>query len=190
MESFEFSDSKLVELSLKNSDYFAILIDRYADPLGRYVRRRSKATSHDVDDILQEIFIKVYRNLNGFDNSLSFSSWIYRIARNHLIDWYRKEKKRDSISLDDEDSTIAGTLVGGLPTDAMARQGDVVKEVGIALDSLSPLYKDVLVLRFFEDKSYDEISDIMRIPVSVVGVRINRGKAMLKKKLDNLLLEG
>lgn len=182
------SDAQLVQNSLENPEHFVHIINRYGAPLSRYIRRRSRATEHDVEDILQDIFIKVYRNLNDFDDRLSFSSWIYRITHNHIIDWYRKEKKHDNVSLDNEESTLIFSLAGGESADAAAHAKELSGEVSKILDNISPAYRDVLVLRFFEDKSYEEISDILRIPVSAVGVRINRAKAAIKKKLleDNL----
>lgn len=183
MEESPLPDAKLVELSLENSDNFVLLINRYKAPIARYIKRRSHATAHDIDDILQEVFIKVYRNLNDYDKTLSFSSWIYRITHNHLIDWYRKQKNKNTVSLDDEESSILGTLAGDLNADTMSNTNDTVNDVSNALDTLSPMYKDVIMLRFFEDKTYDEISDIMQIPVSAVGVRINRAKSILRKKL-------
>lgn len=177
------SDAELVRRSLENPDSFSHIIRRYSEPLARYVRRRSRATGGDIDDILQDIFIKVYKNLNDYDDRLSFSSWVYRITHNHIIDWYRKEKKHDTISLDNEDAGILHVIAGGEEADKLTSQSELSGEIAGILDSLSPGYKDVVVLRFFEEKSYEEISDIMRIPVSAVGVRLNRAKQAIKKKL-------
>ncbi len=177
------SDKDLVARSLKNPEDFVYLIRKYEDAISRYVRRRSKATAADASDIVQEIFIKVYRNLNDFDSGLTFSSWIYRIAHNSIIDWYRREKKRDYISIDEQDSGILINLAGTESADGFALTEEVKKEIGEILEGMDSIYKDVLVLRFFEDKNYDEISDIMQIPVSAVGVRINRAKKIVKKKL-------
>ncbi len=177
------SDADLVKRSLENPDNFSHIIRRYSAPLGRYIRRRSHASTHDMEDMLQDIFIKVYKNLNDFDQRLSFSSWIYRITHNHIIDWYRKEKRHDTISLDDEDSGIIYSIAGGEEADKFANFKELSNEVSEVLGLLPPGYKDVIVLRFFEDKSYEEISDIMRIPISAVGVRINRAKSAIKKKL-------
>ncbi len=177
------SDKDLVVSSLKNPEDFVYLIRRYEDAISRYVRRRSKATAADASDIVQEIFIKVYRNLNDFDTGLSFSSWIYRIAHNSIIDWYRKEKKRDYISIDEEDSGILSSLAGNESADGFTLTEEIKKEITEILEEMDSNYKDVLVLRFFEDKSYEEISDIMQIPVSAVGVKINRAKKIVKKKL-------
>lgn len=181
------SDKDLVTRSLQNPDDFVYIIRKYEEPISRYIRRRSKATNADVNDIVQEVFIKVYRNLNDFDPDLAFSSWVYRIAHNTIIDWYRREKKRDYISIDDEDSGMLINLAGSESADGFAISEEIKKEITKVLADMDPIYKDVLILRFFEDKNYEEISDIMQIPVSAVGVRINRAKKIVKKQLlDNV----
>ncbi len=177
------SDADIVEKSLENPDYFRYIIERYSGKLSRYIKRRSHATSHDTDDILQDIFIKTYRNLNDYDSKLAFSSWVYRIAHNTIIDWYRKEKKHDAISIDESDSMILISLSGDEFADTESNYADIEKEISEVLESLDASYKDVIILRYFEDKSYDEISDIMHIPVSLVGARLTRAKNMIKKKL-------
>ena len=182
-ETISLNDIEVVKKSLENPDYFRAIIERYNKPLARYIKRRSHATEHDVDDILQEVFIKIYRNLNDFDERLAFSSWVYRIAHNHIIDWYRKEKKYNTIDLDDEGSVLVLTLAGDENADKYSNQHELKVEINSVLETLDANYKDVVILRFFEDKTYEEISDIMQIPVSLVGARLNRAKTMIKKKL-------
>ena len=87
-----YTDVELVGLSLENQQYFELLVDRYEKKLRRYIKRITYVTSEDQEDMLQNIFLKVYINLNGFNTDLSFNSWIYRIAHNEIIDWSRREK--------------------------------------------------------------------------------------------------
>jgi RNA polymerase sigma-70 factor (ECF subfamily) len=182
-DSLHLNDKDLVKNSLENPDHFRYVIERYGEKLTRYIKRRAKVNSHDVEDILQEVFIKIYRNLNDYDERLPFSSWVYRITHNYIIDWYRKEKKHDTIDLDDVDSKIAINLAGEENADKYSNEQENSLEIARVLDSMGSSYKDVIVLRYFEDKTYDEISDIMQIPVSLVGARLNRAKSMIKKKL-------
>ncbi|PIU78076.1 MAG: hypothetical protein COS72_03485, partial [Candidatus Moranbacteria bacterium CG06_land_8_20_14_3_00_43_56] len=93
----EKTDEELVALTLKNQDFFSCIVERYEAKLTRYIRRISAATQEDAEDLLQEIFVKVYRNLYGFDPSLKFSSWIYRIAHNQVISQWRKTKSRPQV---------------------------------------------------------------------------------------------
>jgi len=178
------TDAEIVKKSLVEPDYFLHIIERYRDKLTRYIKRRTRATSHDVDDILQEIFIKIYKNLNDFDSGLVFSSWVYRIAHNYIIDWYRKEKKHNNtIDLDDEDTGLIMTIASEELSDNYSMSEEIKQEIQKVLEKLDSSYREVVILRFFEDKSYDEISDIMQIPVSLVGARLNRAKKIIKQKL-------
>jgi RNA polymerase sigma-70 factor (ECF subfamily) len=179
------SDEDLVIECKKDQKYFAVLVERYVPKLTRYIRRRSMATSDDIDDLLQNIFIKVYRNINEYDTSLLFSSWIYRITHNEMIDWYRREKRRTTLSLDDEARDIVSKLFSD--EDAIVRFSHQEQRAYIiqALNKLDEKYKDILLLRFFEEKSYEEIADILKIPAGTVAVRINRAKKQLQKTITH-----
>lgn len=177
------TDEQLVIECKKDQRHFAVLVERYVPKLTHYIRRRSLATSDDIEDLLQNVFIKVYRNINEYDTSLLFSSWIYRITHNEMIDWYRREKRRATLSIDDE----AHDIVSKLFTDddhvgrvSSAEQKQLVID---AVNKLDDKYKDILLLRFFEEKSYEEIADILTIPPGTVAVRINRAKKQLEKIL-------
>jgi RNA polymerase sigma-70 factor (ECF subfamily) len=177
------SDEDLVIECKKDQQHFAVLVERYVPKLTRYIRRRSMATSDDIDDLLQNIFIKVYRNINDYNTSLLFSSWIYRITHNEMIDWYRREKRRVTLSLDDEARDIVSKLFSD--EDAIVRFAHQEQKEYIiaALNKLDEKYKDILLLRFFEEKSYEEIADILKIPAGTVAVRINRAKKQLQKTI-------
>ena len=86
------TDEELVKLALQKQEHFVYLINRYQHKLLRYIKRISNFSVEETEDILQEVFIKVYRNLEGFDQSLKFSSWIYRIAHNQTISHFRKSR--------------------------------------------------------------------------------------------------
>ena len=90
----EKSDPELVELSLKNKEFYGFLIQKYQDKLKRYILRISGGVYNDADDILQDVFIKVYKNLNDYDPELKFSSWIYRITHNETISFLRKVNRK------------------------------------------------------------------------------------------------
>ncbi|MEO5645895.1 MAG: RNA polymerase sigma factor [Candidatus Paceibacterota bacterium] len=177
------TDEKLVIECKKDQEHFAVLVERYVPKLTHYIRRRSLATSDDIEDLLQNIFIKVYRNINEYDTSLLFSSWIYRIAHNEMIDWYRREKRRTTLSLDDEAQDIVSKLF--TEEDHISRFSNAEQKQAVinAVNTLDEKYKDILLLRFFEEKSYEEIADILQIPPGTVAVRINRAKKQLEKTL-------
>jgi RNA polymerase sigma-70 factor (ECF subfamily) len=176
----ELTDTELVRLTLEDKNHFGFLIERYEAKLGRYINRLGVRRSEDQDDVLQEIFIKVYRNLYGFDTSLSFSSWVYRIAHNEAISWYRKSNVRPEGHLIAEGDEIT-TLLSSKEESREVLFDQTLNAVAVnkALKEIDAKYREVLVLRFFEHKEYDEISDILKIPIGSVGTLIHRGKKQL-----------
>jgi len=178
------TDKELVKLSLKNKDFFAYIIDRYEDKLLRYIKRITNLREDDLIDILQDIFLKVYLNLNDFDSRLSFSSWIYRIAHNQVIDTYRKNKSRphgNSIDVEDE---VLENFMNDFDFTKNLDLFFLKENVDNILNKLSYKYKEILVLKFFEEKSYKEISDILRKPLGTVAVLINRAKKQFISELN------
>jgi len=161
----DFTDEALVIECKKDQKHFAVLVERYVPKLTKYIKRRSLATSDDIDDLLQNIFIKVYRNINEYDTSLLFSSWIYRIAHNEMIDWYRREKRRATLSLDDEAQDIVSKLITEEDMTARFSHDEQKQYIIKTLNTLGEKYKEILLLRFFEEKSYEEIADIAKNPI-------------------------
>ena len=104
------TDEELVGLVLQNQDDFLYIMERYQEKLSRYIYRISGLVKEDTEDALQEIFLKVYQNLNDFDTSLKFSSWIYRIAHNHIISNHRKVKARPATVSYDDDPALMSRL--------------------------------------------------------------------------------
>lgn len=183
MDTYEtLTDEQIAEKCVSDSSFLAILIARYETKLDLYIQRKSNTTKEDRKDILQNVFIKVYKNINDFDQSLKFSSWIYRIAHNEMIDWYRKEKTHPVFHFEDDD-TIVNTIVSDIDIQKESINKELRMHVEKALQTLEPMYQEVVQLRFLEEKSYDEISDILQIPPGTVAIRINR----VKKKLQELL---
>lgn len=178
------TDEAVVEATLRDKNQFAVLVVRYEAKLDRYVRRLGILSPDDRQDVLQNIFIKTYRNLNDFDQGLSFSSWIYRIAHNEAMSWHRRENVRPTGHLvADSDEVLPQILSDELdPETAAIVAGDALR-IETALALVPDKYREPLILRFFEHKEYEEISDILRIPIGTVGTLIYRGKKELKKHL-------
>ena len=136
---------------------------------------------HATDDVLQDVMLKVYININSFDAKKgTFSAWIYRIAHNESINHLKKIK---TINFEDEDwqNYITSDNDFGLSFE----KKELSQAVRAALSGLNGRYREPLALYYLEGKSYQEISYILKIPISTVGVRINRGKAKLKNLLKN-----
>lgn len=177
------SDAKLVKLALKKQDAFEELVSRYEKRLFRYIRRFAGLQDQCVEDILQEVFIKLYRNLNSFDTDLKFSSWAYRITHNETISYIRKNKRNQNISLETDDEDAANLI------DFLKSEDDIPEEISKKelqsevheiLNRLPENYKEILILRFMEDMEYSEISDILKKPMGTVATLINRAKAQFK----------
>ena len=137
------------------------LTRRYESKLLHYIMRISRFDRDDAEDILQDVFIKTYYNLNEFDSELKFSSWIYRIAHNQTISEIRKKAVRPTVSLEKED------------IDRFEDAFDMVKEIDNTIDRekidealrmLDEKYREVLILRFLDEKDYIEIADILKKP--------------------------
>jgi RNA polymerase sigma-70 factor (ECF subfamily) len=122
----------------------------------------------------------VYINLNDYDSSLSFNAWIYRIAHNETISSFRKQKNRPKILESREDLFLFENIIDDTDILAELDLKLLQKSVHTALADIDQKYRDVLILRFLEDKSYDEISDILQIPSGTVATYISRGKQQLK----------
>lgn len=184
-DSVDLSDQEVVAMAKTDKAYFSYIVSRYEQKLRRYIERLGVRSADDKADVLQEIFIKVYKNLNAFDTSLKFSSWIYRIAHNEAISWFRKHNVRPEGHLITESDTVLALVA----TREAGAEENFDKNVNAevvtqALDEIDDKYRDPLILRFFEHKEYEEISDILKIPVGSVGTRIHRGKQQLAKQIN------
>lgn len=177
------TDEELVQIVLENQSIFSYLVNRYKDKLLRYIRRISNVGPEEAEDILQNIFIKVYLNLNDFDDSLKFSSWVYRIAHNEVIDNYRKRKARPQLlDADIKDSQIKELASGTNLLEELAQQ-ELKQEISAAISQIDIKYQEMIVLKYLEEKDYQEISDIIKKPLGTVASRMNKAKAELKKVL-------
>ncbi len=170
----ELSDEELVEYVRKqNKESYIEVIRRYKDKLLRYALYLT-GDEAEAEDIVQESFIKAYVSLNGFDEKKKFSSWIYRIVHNESMNVLKKKKNHISLELGlDFDS--------GVDLEDELIRMELKRKARYCLKKLPVIYREPLVLCFLEERSYQEISDILRIPVSTVGTRINRAKVLMKK---------
>ncbi|MEI8360526.1 MAG: RNA polymerase sigma factor [bacterium] len=171
-------DEALVDLVLANSDYYACLVNRYTEALRRYVFRLGCRES-DTDDVLQEVFLNAYMHLNDFDKKLKFSSWIYRIAHNQTISMFRKINVRPTVELTDLEPWQE-LILSSCPS--MKLDQDILsKRTKLVLDKLDPKYREILVLKYFEEKDYSEMSDILKKPMGTIATLVNRAKKQFIK---------
>lgn len=177
----EQKDEELVPLITEgDKELFGELIDRYEAKLTRYVKRFTQHPD-DVSDIVQIVFVKAYINLQSFDTTRSFNSWIYRIAHNESVT-YLKKKSNEKVSFIDFDIFLPHPFASEeSDTKTISRELEELLET--SLSKISPKYREVLVLYYYDDLSYQEIADVLHIPTATVGVRIRRGKEALEKTL-------
>jgi RNA polymerase sigma-70 factor (ECF subfamily) len=180
----EKTDEELVVLALENQEFFGCLMKRYKDPLSRYVVRIVPSFRNSLDDVLQEVFIKIYLNLRNFDPSLKFSSWAYRITHNHAVSLLRQESSRPkNVSTDNDEYNFFERYVA----DGQLNEKEIryaKEEVSYVLGMLDQKYREVLILRYLEEMDYEEISDILKKPVGTVGTLLSRAKIIFKEEYE------
>ena len=185
----EINDEEVVRRTLVDQDAFALLVERYEAKLTRYLERLGVSVREDREDILQNAFIKAYRNINNFDPTLSFSSWMYRIVHNEAMSFFRARRARPQVVLGEESELLLSEL-----RDEHADAAEVAErrlsreELSRGFATLDPRYREVLALRFFDDRSYTEISDILEVPVGTVSTLIYRAKRALREALPEAFL--
>ncbi len=179
------NDRKLAEDALRDRQAYSHIIHQYKGVLARYVRRLLGRQTQAVDDVLQDIFIKAYVNLNDYDRTRPFSPWIYRIAHNEAVNHLRKRNTEPQTVAGEDAQLILDRIASSDDPSANWVALRTAAEVQRALSGLDARYRDALVLRFLEDKSYDEISDILQIPPGTVATNISRGLKHLKVPLQD-----
>jgi len=182
------SDEELIKMILEDPEHLSLLMDRYWDKLFWFVKRISYFSPEDTEDILQDVFIKVYKNINKFDDSYKFSTWVFQITRNTTIDAIRKKGVRPpETSLEKDDLKLMLAEEGLGIEDRIVNQ-EKLEEVERILNSLPLKYREVMILKFLEEKSYEEIVDIVKKPKGTVASLLNRGKKLFLDKADNAQL--
>lgn len=151
---------------------------------------RMLGNAHEAEDVAQEAFIRAYINIHSFDSNRKFSTWLYRIATNLTID--RLRKRKPDYYLDAEVKGTDGlTMYGQIPTDTELPEDAVEKlelknYVHEEIAGLTPIYRSIILLRYLEDFSLKEISDILDIPLGTVKTRLHRGREALRGRLRDL----
>jgi len=162
---------------------FGILVKRYQAKMLRYARK-FLFNYHEIEDSVQEVFIKAYTNIQSFDASRKFSAWLYRIAHNQFINAIKK-KGKEPVPFFDLD-VLLPRLISKDKADAKTNQREIRQMIEQCLDKLDFKYREPLILYYFEELSYQEIADILRIPIATVGVRLKRGKKIIKSLCQKL----
>lgn len=165
----------------KNEPAFGVLMSRYQPKLLRY-GRRFLSDNAPIEDVVQEVFIKTYQNIQSYDVTRPFSPWIYRIAHNMFVNMLRSNSRLPFVTVD-LDLFSAHTAYEIDPA------GDEEREhartlVDRGLKALAPIYREVIILYYLEHFSYQEIADVLHVPVGTVGVRLRRAREALKNYVE------
>lgn len=135
--------------------------------------------SAEAEDLTQEIFLKLYTSLNKYSLGSNFKLWLYRLAKNHIIDWYRK-RKYVNLKMEEMKKDI---LFESIEDSLKENVEELKSKLRKAIESLDIQFKLPIILRDLQGLSYEEISDILDIPVGTVKSRINRGRLLLSEIL-------
>lgn len=184
----EISDEELIE-RFQNDDLKAydIIILRYKDQLLNFAYR-FLGNFEESEDIVQETFLRLWRNRHAYRQIAKFSTWIYTIAGNLAKTELRKRKRRKIVSIsdigyEDKDYEIKDEKAY---TDREADSSLTEKIIQDAINELAPRFKEVIILRDIQELSYEDIGSILRIPLGTVKSRVNRARLKLQSKLKDL----
>lgn len=175
------ADRDLVARVLGGDDLaFEYLFNRYRDAIHRLFVQRLGGTN-DADDLLQETFIKVYINLHRYSADYTFGQWVYTIARNTFVDFVRR--RQEDLPIDER----IASPVSNVPTpEESVINLQQRSQIEHCLERLAPNYRQLILMRFFEEYSYEEIAAKLGLPMGTVKTRIHRAR----EQMCRLILQG
>ncbi|WP_054860517.1 RNA polymerase sigma factor SigW [Gracilibacillus sp. JCM 18860] len=152
---------------------------------------RMIGNKHEAEDLAQEAFIRAYINIQSYDENRKFSTWLYRIATNLAIDRMRKKKPDYYLDAEIKGGTEGMNLYSQIPDNGVLPEDEVTSletqsYIQKEIMQLPAKYRSIIALRFIDELSLKEISEILEIPVGTVKTRIHRGREALRKKLRHV----
>lgn len=182
-------DLELVEAALSGDQRaYQKLVDKYQRGLYFHILKLVR-NSDMVEDLVQEAFSKAFDSLGSYNRSFAFSTWIYRIATNHTIDYLRK-KKLNTFSIDEPVSGKDRDMKMELPDESSHADRDIIRKQRMAMirnavENLPEKYRMVIRMRHMEEQSYEEISEKLDLPLGTVKAHIFRARELLNKALKD-----
>ncbi|MFC1750150.1 RNA polymerase sigma factor [Pseudomonadota bacterium] len=174
-------EQKLIEDAKKDSAAFAVLYEKYFDQIYRYTARRV----NDVDtahDLVSQTFFDALTHIKSFEwRGVSFVAWLYKIAHNNVLKWYREQSKMTTVELEEGRNTIDKTVdqVRDL------KRRETKDEIAEILDKLEYEEREIIRLKFYEEVSNIEIAEIMGTNANHVGVKVFRALRKVKQLIAN-----
>ena len=186
--SSSLEDDKYVKQAIKgDQDAYKKLMDKYQKPLYFHVLKMVR-NHEQVEDLVQEAFMKAFNNLNSYNSTYAFSTWLYRITTNHTIDYLRK-KKLNTTSINEPVKTRDGEMEIQISDKAETDRNIIRKErkqiIHNAIDNLPDKYRKVIEMRHLQELSYQEIAEQLDLPLGTVKAHIFRAREMLYKELKD-----
>ena len=184
-DKFKLTDERLIKQFQEGDRHaFDELVKRYKDRLHNFVCRYLNNQTL-AEDVVQETMIKLYTHKHYYKPVAKFSTWIYTIAKNLALTELRKNKRRQTSSLWTDDGRPIDIETGGESLDRKVQNELAVEELNKCLDEIPENFRIAVVLRDFQELSYQEISKILEIPIGTIKSRINRGRIQLAEKLKH-----
>jgi len=182
---FKLTDEKLIA-RFQDGDVNAYneLVNRYKDKLLNFVFRYFN-NREQAEDVVQETMIKLYTHASYYKNIAKFSTWIYTIAKNNALTELRKNKRKQTTSLWTNEGKPIDIEMKGESLEKTVHNQIAVEELNKYLDEIPENFRVAVVLRDFQELSYEEISKILEIPIGTIKSRINRGRIQLSKKMKH-----
>jgi RNA polymerase sigma-70 factor (ECF subfamily) len=183
------SDEDLIEKFQRGDLYaYELIVKRYKDQLLNFVYR-FLGNQEEAEDVVQETFLRVYRNRHAYQRVAKFSTWIYTIAGNLARTELRRRHRRrffslSSLGVDDKEYEISDEMLNPeRHTNTVLSEEIIQREI----NKLSDKFREVIILRDIQELSYEEISKIIRVPIGTVKSRVNRARLRLQNRLKHLL---
>ena len=184
-DKFKYSDEKLI-LRFQEGDINAYneLVKRYKDRLLNFVLRYFNNVEQ-AEDVVQDTLIKLYTHASYYKNVAKFSTWIFTIAKNNALTELRKNKRKRTDSLWTDDGQVIDINSKEESLDSKVQNEIAIDQLNKFLDEIPENFRMAVVLRDFQELSYEEISKILEIPIGTIKSRINRGRIQLAEKMKH-----
>ena len=184
-DKFKFSDEKLI-LRFQEGDINAYneLVKRYKDRLFNFVLRYFN-NAEQAEDVVQDTLIKLYTHASYYKNVAKFSTWIFTIAKNNALTELRKNKRKQTDSLWTDDGKVIDINSKEESLESKVQNEIAIDQLNKFLDEIPENFRMAVVLRDFQELSYEEISTILEIPIGTIKSRINRGRIQLAQKMKH-----
>ncbi len=182
-------DYQLVQNAIKGDQKsYAELLGRYRDAI-YFMLLKMVSNKIDADDLTIEAFGKAFKHLNQYSPSFAFSTWLFKIASNNCIDFLRK-KKSGIISIDTPNDQIDQDQTIPLPANVLDPEEELIKSQKLNIMrnivcKLKPSYRKLIELRYFNELSYEEISQELELPIGTIKARLFRARELLYNIIKN-----